>query len=132
MNNWYSEMYGEEAFQHMLDEFTEKEMWDVNREGDKYRVRVIEQENRLIIDLYDRQTGEGSARFFPVGGFSLKDREHIAEKALAYAEQELPIMWQEIISPLIGGYWDDDEWDVIVVDNIDRSKIDPTYRNYLK
>ncbi|MDN7241701.1 hypothetical protein QWY14_07840 [Planococcus sp. N028] len=132
MGNWYIDMHGEDAFNQMIVEFSEKGMWDVNKEGEKYRVRVIEQDKTLIIDLFNRKTGARSDRLFPVGGFTMAQREVIAEKALAYAEQELPIMWKEIISPLIGGYWDDEEWDIIKMHDIDRSKINPSYLNYLK
>ncbi|SDH78557.1 hypothetical protein SAMN04487975_1084 [Planococcus glaciei] len=115
-----------------MEELTEKGLWDVNKHGEKYRIRVSEQEGTLIIALYDRETGEGYDRMFPVGGFDMEKREVIAEKALAYVEEDLPIMWKEIISPLIGGYWEDEEWDVTIVHNIDRSRINPGYRNYLK
>ncbi|MDN7244669.1 hypothetical protein [Planococcus shenhongbingii] len=131
-DNWYADLYGEEAFNRMIEELSERGLWDVNRQGEKYRIRVCEQENTLIIDLYDRKTGEGSDRIFPVGGFNMEQREEIADKALAYAEQDLPIMWEVIISPMIGGYWEDEEWDVINVHGIDKSRINPSYLKFLK
>ncbi|WKA49355.1 hypothetical protein QWY22_10590 [Planococcus liqunii] len=132
MDNWFTDLYGEEAFKDWMEELTEKGLWDVNKHGEKYLIRVSEQEGTLIIALYDRETGEGYYRMFPVGGFDMEKRKVIAEKALAYVEEDLPIMWKEIISPLIGGYWEDEEWDVTIVHNIDRSRINPGYRNYLK
>lgn len=132
MGNWYSDLYGEDAFETMVDEYTRKGAWDVNVMGEKFRIRVIQQENTLIIDLYDRATGEGSDRIIPVGGFTRDQRVDIAHQALQAAEAGLPIMWKDIISPMIGGYWEDEGWDVITAHYIDRSKIDPAYRRFLK
>ncbi|RNF39594.1 hypothetical protein [Planococcus salinus] len=131
-DNWYTAKYGVDAFREMLEEFAEKEMWDVDVKGEKARIRVSQQEGSLHIDLYDRATGEGTNRIIPVGGFTLKQREEIARQALAAAEEGLPIMLKVIISPMIGGYWEDEEWDVITVHDIDRRKIDPNYRRFLR
>lgn len=132
MGNWYEDMYGTEAFQAMLEEFTVKEMWDVDRTGKKYRVRVIQQEHSISIELYDRHTGEGADRRIPIGGFTLKQREEIADKALAAAEAGLPIMLKEIMAPMLKGYWEDEEWDIINVHRIDRSIHNKFYDKFSK
>ncbi|EGA90845.1 hypothetical protein GPDM_03085 [Planococcus donghaensis MPA1U2] len=132
MDNWFTDLYGKDAFKKMLEEFTEKELWDINIDGKELRVRISQQEGTLRCDIYDQVTGEVSDRIIPVGGFSLEQREKICQQAMEAAEAGLPIMWKEIISPMIQGYWDDEGWDVIKVHDIDRSKIDPNYRNYLK
>lgn len=132
MGNWYEDMYGKEAFQAMLEEFTVKEMWNVDRTGKKYRVRVIQQEHYINIELSYRHTGIGADRRIPMGGFTLKQREEIADKALAAAEAGLPIMLKEIMAPMLKGYWEDEEWDIINVHRIDRSKINPNYHTYLE
>lgn len=132
MGNWFSDMYGEDAFERMIEEVTEKGLWDVNKQGEKYRVRVIQQDNTLIIDLYERKTGKGIDRIFPFGGFTPEQRETIAEQALAYAEQEHPIMWEKILSPMMDGYWDSEEWDVVKVHNLDKRISSTTYRNFLR
>lgn len=107
-------------------------MWDVSISGEKYRIRVIEQEGSLLIDLYSQNSEEQSDRIIPVGGFSLKQREEIGRLALEAPEAGLPIMWKEIISPMLKGYWEDEEWDIIEVHDIDRSKIDPNYLRFLE
>lgn len=130
MENWVTSLFGHQAMTDMFDYYTNKELFDVIESGEKYSVKVVMSQGELSIDLSDRITGESMNRMFPVGGFTPEQRSDIAKQALSYVEDGMPIMWKEIISPMIQGYWDE-EWDVIKVHDIDRTNVKEPYKKLI-
>ena len=89
-------------------------------ENNKYYVRCIEVDNKLLIDMVGKKTNEAYERVFPICGLSREEREQIAKDVLAYMNEGLPVQWKEVISSHIRGYWDEYGWDVVNYENIDR------------
>lgn len=89
-------------------------------ENNKYYVRCIEIDKKLLIDMVDKKTNETYERVFPICWLTPEVREQIAKDVLAYINEGLPVQWKEVISPHIRGYWDSYGWDVVNYENIDR------------
>jgi hypothetical protein len=110
----------DEISDELFDQLVEGGSCVMIAENNQYSVRVMEQGGELIVQMFDTR-GRSYDRVFPVGGFSKGQRKQIAEEVLGYMTEQLPVMWERVISKHIKGYWDSVNWDVITVHNLSRS-----------